>query len=163
MRKHLYPHKGAFSEAPFFVARSVQKEENRLYIIVLQKIRPIPRSESGKQFAASSREHERERSRKTGRSAGLVRKRSNAPTPCRKPAAAPTGTAESNSPPETKQQHPSSNNDKISLFILISNKYCFSIIVRPSHGSDPLRTVLRRRDVRPKSRNAGAPSGDGAP
>jgi len=107
----------------------VQKEENRLYIIVLQRLRSILRSGSGKQFAASSREHERERSRKTGRSAGLARKRSNAPTPCRKPAAAPTGTAESNSPPETKQQHPSSNNDKISLFILISNKYCFSIIL----------------------------------
>jgi hypothetical protein len=50
----------------------VQKEENRLYIIVLQRLRTIPRAGSGKQFAANSREHERERPRKTGRSAELA-------------------------------------------------------------------------------------------
>ena len=67
--KRKYPHKGAFFRGSFFVARPVQKEENRLYIIILQRLRPIPRTGSGKQFAANSREHERERSRKTGRSA----------------------------------------------------------------------------------------------
>ena len=69
MRKSLYPHKGAFFRGSFFVACPAQKEENQLYIIILQRLRPIPRTGSGKQFAANSREHERERSRKTGRSA----------------------------------------------------------------------------------------------
>lgn len=69
VQEHLYPHKGAFFRGSFFVARPAQKEENRLYIIILQRLRPTPRTGSGKQFAANSREHERERSRKTGRSA----------------------------------------------------------------------------------------------
>ena len=32
------PHKGAFFRGSFFVARPVQKEENRLYIIILQRL-----------------------------------------------------------------------------------------------------------------------------
>uniref|UniRef100_UPI003FEFF3D6 hypothetical protein n=1 Tax=Alistipes shahii TaxID=328814 RepID=UPI003FEFF3D6 len=67
--KRKYPHKGAFFRGSFFVACPAQKEENRLYIIILQRIWPIPRTENGKQFAANSREHKRERPRKTGRSA----------------------------------------------------------------------------------------------
>ena len=44
----LYPHKGAFFRGSFFVARPAQKEENRLYIIILQRLRPIPRTENEK-------------------------------------------------------------------------------------------------------------------
>ena len=35
--KRKYPHKGAFFRGSFFVARPAQKEENRLYIIILQR------------------------------------------------------------------------------------------------------------------------------
>ena len=49
VQEHLYPHKGAFLRGSFFVARPAQKEENRLYIIILQRLRPIPRTGSGKQ------------------------------------------------------------------------------------------------------------------
>ena len=49
VQEHLYPHKGAFFRGSFFVARPAQKEENRLYIIILQRLRPIPRTGSGKQ------------------------------------------------------------------------------------------------------------------
>lgn len=37
VQEHLYPHKGAFFRGSFFVARPAQKEENRLYIIILQR------------------------------------------------------------------------------------------------------------------------------
>ena len=47
--KRKYPHKGAFFRGSFFVARPAQKEGNRLYIIILQRLRPIPRTGSGKQ------------------------------------------------------------------------------------------------------------------
>ena len=69
VQEHLYPHKGAFFRGSFFVTHSAQKMENPLYIIILQMFQPISRTGSGKQFAANSREHERERPRKTGRSA----------------------------------------------------------------------------------------------
>ena len=46
VQEHLYPHKGAFSEAPFFVARPVG---GGLVITILQRSRPIPRTGSGKQ------------------------------------------------------------------------------------------------------------------
>jgi hypothetical protein len=72
VQEHLYPHKGAFFRGSFFVARPVQKEGNRLYIIILQMFQPISRTGSGKQFAANSRERERERSPKTSRSAELA-------------------------------------------------------------------------------------------
>ncbi|MFR3782239.1 MAG: hypothetical protein ACLTWX_13070, partial [Alistipes finegoldii] len=48
VQEHLYPHKGAFFRGSFFVARPAQKEENRLYIIILQRLRPIPRTENEK-------------------------------------------------------------------------------------------------------------------
>ena len=40
---------GAFFRGSFFVARPTQKEKNRLYIIILQRLRTIPRAGSGKQ------------------------------------------------------------------------------------------------------------------
>lgn len=55
VQEHLYPHKGAFFRGSFFVARPAQKEENRLYIIILQKLRPIPRTGSGKQAGEDRR------------------------------------------------------------------------------------------------------------
>lgn len=48
VQEHLYPHKGAFFRGSFFVACPAQKEENRLYIIILQKLRPTPRTENEK-------------------------------------------------------------------------------------------------------------------
>ena len=37
VQEHLYPHKGAFFQGSFFVARPAKKEENILYIIILQR------------------------------------------------------------------------------------------------------------------------------
>ena len=53
--KQKYPHKGAFFRGSFFVARPAQKEENRLYIIILQKLQPIPRTGNGKQAGENRR------------------------------------------------------------------------------------------------------------
>ena len=53
--KRKYPHKGAFFRGSFFVARPAQKEENRLYIIILQKLQPIPRTGNGKQAGENRR------------------------------------------------------------------------------------------------------------
>ena len=53
--KWKYPHKGAFFRGSFFVARPAQKEENRLYIIILQKLQPIPRTGNGKQAGENRR------------------------------------------------------------------------------------------------------------
>ncbi|WP_302945570.1 hypothetical protein [Alistipes finegoldii] len=53
--KRKYPHKGAFFRGSFFVARPAQKEENRLYIIILQRLRPTPRTGSGKQAGENRR------------------------------------------------------------------------------------------------------------
>ena len=55
VQEHLYPHKGAFFRGSFFVARPAQKEENRLYIIILQRLRPTPRTGSGKQAGENRR------------------------------------------------------------------------------------------------------------
>jgi hypothetical protein len=41
--------KEPFSEAPFLLPVRRKKEENQLYIIILQRLRPIPRTGSGKQ------------------------------------------------------------------------------------------------------------------
>ena len=49
VQEHLYPHKGAFFRGSFFVVRPAQKEENQLYIIILQRLRPTPRTGNGKQ------------------------------------------------------------------------------------------------------------------
>ena len=60
------------SEAPFFCRPS--GVGGGLVITILQRLRTIPRTGSGKQFAANPREHERERSRKNGSSEGRPKK-----------------------------------------------------------------------------------------
>ena len=72
VQEHLYPHKGAFFRGSFFCRPS--GVGGGLVITILQRFRPIPRTGSGKQFAANSREHERERSRKNGSSEGRPKK-----------------------------------------------------------------------------------------
>ena len=49
VQEHLYPHKGAFFRGSFFVAHPAQKEENRLYIIILQNFQHLPCTRYGQQ------------------------------------------------------------------------------------------------------------------
>ena len=72
VQEHLYPHKGAFFPRLLFL--SPVRRRGGLVITILQRLRTIPRTGSGKQFAANPREHERERSRKNGSSEGRPKK-----------------------------------------------------------------------------------------